>query len=50
VHRTEGAADKAPVLFAVLGRLIGTGYQQAPAHDARQRILAFFSTHLRPGG
>jgi carboxymethylenebutenolidase len=45
----EGAGDKAPVLFAVMGRLIGTGYQEASAHDARQRILAFFSTHLRPG-
>jgi len=45
----EGAQDKAPVLFAVLGRLIGTGYQEAAAQDARQRILAFFSTHLRPG-
>jgi carboxymethylenebutenolidase len=44
----EGAGDKAPVLFAVLGRLIGTGYQEAAAHDARQRILAFFSTHLHP--
>jgi carboxymethylenebutenolidase len=51
----EGARDKAPVLFAVLGRLIGAGYQEAPAQDARQRILAFFTTHLclgdaEPGG
>jgi len=47
----EGAGDKAPVLFAVLGRLMpGSGYNEAAAHDARQRILAFFSTHLRPPG
>jgi len=45
----DGAGDKAPVLFAVLGRLMpGSGYNEAAAHDARQRILAFFSTHLRP--
>ena len=42
----EGAGDKAPVL----GRFMpGSGYNEA-AHDARQRILAFFSTHLRPPG
>jgi carboxymethylenebutenolidase len=47
----EGAGDKAPVLFAVLGRLMpGSGYHEASAHDARRRILAFFSTHLRPPG
>ena len=47
----DGAGDKAPVLFAVLGRLMpGSGYNEAAAHDARQRILAFFSTHLRPPG
>ena len=47
----EGAGDKVPVLFAVLGRLMpGSGYNEAAAHDARQRSLAFFSTHLRPPG
>ncbi len=47
----EGAGDKAPVLFAVLGRLMpGSGYHEASAHDARQRILAFFNAHLRPPG
>lgn len=47
----EGAGDKAPVLFAVLGRLMpGDGYHEAPAQDARRRILAFFSTHLHPPG
>ena len=28
----------------------GSGYHEASAHDARQRILAFFSTYLRPPG
>lgn len=43
----EGAGDNAPVLFAVLGRLMpGAGYQEASAQDARLRILAFFNTHL----
>jgi carboxymethylenebutenolidase len=47
----EGAGDKAPVLFAVLGRLMpGSGYNEAAAHDARRRILAFFGTYLRPPG
>jgi carboxymethylenebutenolidase len=46
----EGAGDKAPILFAVLGRLMpGAGYHEASAQDARRRILAFFSTHLRSG-
>ena len=43
----EAAGDKAPLLFAVLGRLTpGTGYHEPSARDARRRILAFFSTHL----
>ena len=47
----DGAGDKVPVLFAVLGRLMpGSGYNEAAAQDARRRILAFFSTHLRPPG
>jgi carboxymethylenebutenolidase len=47
----EGAGDKAPVLFAVLGRLMpGSGYNKAAAYDARRRILTFFSTHLHPPG
>ena len=46
----EGAGDKAPILFAVLGRLMpGAGYHEASAQDARRRILAFFSAYLRPG-
>jgi carboxymethylenebutenolidase len=44
----EGAGDKAPALFAVLGRLSsGVGYHEASAQDARRRILAFFDAHLR---
>jgi carboxymethylenebutenolidase len=31
-------------LFSVVGR---NGYQEAPAQDARRRILAFFNDHLR---
>ena len=47
----EGAGDKAPALFAVLGRpMPGSAYHEASAQDARRRILAFFSTHLRPPG
>jgi len=47
----EGAGERPPVLFAVLGRLMpGSGYHEASADDARRRILAFFSTHLRPPG
>ena len=46
----EGAGDKAPPLFAVMGRLTpGAGYHQASALDARRRIIAFFNTHLRLG-
>jgi carboxymethylenebutenolidase len=33
-------------LFAVTGRLIGGGYDEASARDARQRIVAFFAAHL----
>jgi carboxymethylenebutenolidase len=34
------------VLFAVFGRLMGGGYHEASAVDARQRIAHFFRTHL----
>lgn len=33
-------------LFAVFGRLMGGGYHQASAEDARRRITGFFRTHL----
>jgi carboxymethylenebutenolidase len=34
------------VLFAVSGHLIGGGYHQSSADDARRRIADFFRTHL----
>lgn len=34
------------VLFTVVGRLIGGGYHEASANDARRRIADFFRTHL----
>ncbi len=45
----EGAGDKAPILFAVLGRLMpGAGYHARPRRRMRASS-AFFSTDLRPG-
>ncbi|MGZ6963719.1 MAG: dienelactone hydrolase family protein [Acidimicrobiia bacterium] len=44
----EGAGDKTPLLFAVLGRLSpGDGYHEASAQDARRRIVSFFDAHLK---
>ena len=44
----EGAGDKVPLLFAVMGRLLpGPGYDEAAAADARERIVAFFDAHLK---
>jgi len=43
----EGAGDKVPLLFSVLGKLSGTAYHEASARDARRRIVAFFDTHLK---
>ena len=37
------------VLFAVMGKMIGGGYHEPSAEDARQRIVAFFDTHLKGG-
>jgi carboxymethylenebutenolidase len=34
------------VLFAVAGHLMGGGYDEAAAYDARRRIADFFRTHL----
>ncbi len=33
--------------LAALERVVGFGYHEEPAHDAWQRIFAFFDTHLR---
>jgi carboxymethylenebutenolidase len=41
------AGDTDPALFAVMGRLMSAKYEPEAAADARQRILAFFATHLR---
>lgn len=44
----EGAGDKPPALFAVMGRFAsGVGYHEASAQDARRRIVAFFDRHLK---
>ena len=34
-------------LFAVMGKLIGGGYHEPSAEDARKRIVAFFDDHLK---
>ena len=38
--------DHRTVLFSVSARLMGGGYHEASALDARRRIVAFFSTYL----
>jgi carboxymethylenebutenolidase len=40
-------AGESPALFVVMGKLIGSGYHEPSAQDARRRILAFFNTHLK---
>jgi carboxymethylenebutenolidase len=39
--------DHDSVLFAVAGRLMGGGYDEGAALDARRRIIGFFRTHLQ---
>jgi carboxymethylenebutenolidase len=42
--------DGAPGVFvAVLGRLMGMGYEESAARDARKRIIAFFDRCLKEG-
>jgi carboxymethylenebutenolidase len=42
--------DGAPaVLVAVLGRLMGLGYEESVAKDSRARIIAFFDRYLKVG-
>ncbi len=44
----DRSGDKAPLMVAIVGKLTpGLGYNAAAARDARQRILAFFRTHLK---
>jgi carboxymethylenebutenolidase len=40
--------DHDRVLFAVFGHLMGGGYHEPSADDARQRIVGFFREHLAP--
>jgi carboxymethylenebutenolidase len=40
--------DHKSVLFGVLGVLMGAGYSEPEAADARSRIISFFSQHLSP--
>ena len=35
------------VLFTMMGKLIGGGYDAPATADARRRIVAFFDRHLR---
>jgi carboxymethylenebutenolidase len=39
---------KVRALVAVMGRLVGIGYDEPSALDARRRIVAFFDQHLKP--
>jgi carboxymethylenebutenolidase len=42
--------DHDGVLFRVAGALMGGGYHEPSAEDARRRILAFFARHLGSAG
>jgi carboxymethylenebutenolidase len=44
----EGAHDRAPALFVVMGKFAGGGgYHEPSAQDARRRIVSFFDRHLK---
>jgi carboxymethylenebutenolidase len=44
----EGAGDRSPLIFVVMGKFAGpAGYHEPSAKDARRRIVAFFNTHLK---
>jgi carboxymethylenebutenolidase len=44
----EGAGDRSPLIFVVMGKFAGpAGYHEPSAKDARQRIVSFFNTHLK---
>jgi carboxymethylenebutenolidase len=43
----EGAGDRNPLIFVVMGRFAGpAGYHEPSAQDARNRIVRFFGTYL----
>ncbi len=45
----ETAGDPNPLIFVVMGKFAGpAGYHEPSAKDARQRIVSFFNTHLKP--
>jgi len=44
----EGAGDRNPLIFVVMGKFAGpAGYHEPSAQDARRRIIRFFRTHLQ---
>ena len=48
INDHDGAGDKTPLLFAVLGKLSpGAAYHEPSARDARTRIIAFLDPHLK---
>jgi carboxymethylenebutenolidase len=48
INDHDGAGDKTPLLFAVLGKLSpGAGYHEPSARDARRRIIAFLDARLK---
>ena len=49
LNDAKGAGDPRPLLFAVMGPIMHTGYEPDAAADARGRILAFFGRHLTQG-
>jgi carboxymethylenebutenolidase len=42
----EGAGDRIPLVFSVMGRWARNGFHEPSARDARRRIVAFFGQHL----
>jgi carboxymethylenebutenolidase len=43
----EGAGDRDPLVFVVMGKFAGpSGYHEPSAMNARRRIVSFFRTHL----
>ena len=44
----DHAPGETPLWALVAGKFAHTGYHQPSAADARQRIVTFFDTHLRP--
>jgi carboxymethylenebutenolidase len=47
----DGAGDRTPVMFVVMGKFAGaSGYHEPSALDARRRIVSFFDAHLTSGG